>query len=96
GFRWEPGTTDLPPHCLGHIGYAVVPWKRHLGYATEALRLLLPELRFTELPFVEITTNEDNVPSQRVVEASGGVLHERFDKPAAYGGGPSRRYRIYF
>ncbi|HEX5873753.1 MAG TPA: hypothetical protein VFY60_03835, partial [Pyrinomonadaceae bacterium] len=24
GFRWQPGTTALPPHCLGHIGYSVV------------------------------------------------------------------------
>ena len=28
GFRWQPGTEQLPPHVLGHIGYAVVPWKR--------------------------------------------------------------------
>ena len=28
GFRWQFGTEALPPHCLGHIGYAVVPWKR--------------------------------------------------------------------
>src|SRR5262245_33867131 len=27
GFRWQPGTTQLPPYCLGHIGYGVVPWK---------------------------------------------------------------------
>ncbi len=94
GFRWDPGTTELPPHCLGHIGYAVVPWKQRRGYATEALRLLLPELRFTGLPFVEITTNPDNVASQRVVEANGGVLHQRFTKPAAYGGGEALRYRI--
>src|SRR5690349_17749612 len=20
GLRWQPGTTDLPSHCLGHIG----------------------------------------------------------------------------
>jgi predicted acetyltransferase len=26
--RWQPGTAELPPHCLGHIGYGVVPWKR--------------------------------------------------------------------
>ncbi|HEY3662222.1 MAG TPA: hypothetical protein VGL24_03640, partial [Chthoniobacterales bacterium] len=42
GLRWQAGTTALPPHCLGHIGYAVVPWKQRLGYATAALRLILP------------------------------------------------------
>ena len=20
GFRWQPGTTSLPPHCFGHVG----------------------------------------------------------------------------
>lgn len=37
GFRWRPGTSELPAYVLGHIGYAVVPWKRQLGYATSAL-----------------------------------------------------------
>lgn len=78
GFRWQPGTTALPPHCLGHIGYAVVPWKQRLGYATFALRLLLPEVRAEGLPFVEITTDPENNPSQRVVLANGGVLVETF------------------
>ena len=41
GFRWQHGTEALPPHCLGHIGYAVVPWKRGRGYATAALREIL-------------------------------------------------------
>ncbi len=43
GLRWQPGTSALPPHVLGHIGYCVVPWKQRRGYATHALTLLLPE-----------------------------------------------------
>ena len=27
GFRWQPGTNALPATVLGHIGYAVVPWR---------------------------------------------------------------------
>ena len=92
--RWQPGTHALPPHCLGHIGYAVVPWKQRRGYATLALRLLLPEAKALGLPFVEVTTDPSNVASQRVIEANGGVLFERFIKPPAFGGVPGLRYRI--
>src|SRR5919109_686826 len=63
GFRWQPGTTELPPHCLGHIGYAVVPWKQGLGYAKCALRLMLAEVRAVGLPYVEITTDPANIAS---------------------------------
>ena len=92
--RWQHGTPDLPPHCLGHIGYAVVPWKQGRGHAKAALRAILEEARSVGLPYVEITTNEDNVPSQRVIEANGGVLVDRFLKPAHFGSLPSLRFRI--
>jgi predicted acetyltransferase len=72
----------------------VVPWKRRRGYATRALALLLPRLSGEGLPWVELTTDPDNTASQRVIEANGGVLVERFTKPAAYGGAPGLRYRI--
>lgn len=94
GLRWQRGTPALPPHCLGHVGYCVVPWKRRRGYATSALQQLLPMARQEGLPYVEITTDADNVPSQRVVEACGGVLVEAFVKPAAFGGKPGLRFRI--
>ena len=95
GLRWQRGTNALPPHCLGHIGYAVVPWKRGRGYATEALRQLLSEAKAEGLTYVEITTDADNPASRRVIEANGGVLIETFKKPAEYGDGPdSLRFRI--
>lgn len=96
GVRWQPGTTALPPHCLGHIGYAVVPWKQRLGYATSALRLVLPEVEAVGLPYVEITTDPDNIASQRVIEANGGVLVEEFIKPPQFGSRPGLRYRVAF
>jgi predicted acetyltransferase len=92
--RWTPGTTDLPPHVLGHIGYSVVEWKRRLGYATSALAQLLVEARDTGLPFVEITTDPDNVASQRVITANGGELMGEFTKPESFGSKPGLRYRI--
>jgi predicted acetyltransferase len=94
GIRWQAGTAALPPHCLGHVGYTVVPWKQRKGYATAALRLLLPEARAIGLPFIEITTDPENFASQRVIEANGGVLVERFTKPAQFGNRPGLRYRI--
>jgi predicted acetyltransferase len=94
GFRWQKGTPELPTHVLGHIGFAVVPWRRRRGCATAALRLILPEARNAGLPYVELTTDLDNVASQRVILANGGALIGRFQKPSVYGGMESLRYRI--
>ena len=94
GFRWQPGTAELPPHVLGHIGYAVVPWKRRRGYATEALRLMLDEARAVGLPHVEITAKPENPASHKVILANGGKLVGRFFEDAAYGGVESLRFRI--
>jgi predicted acetyltransferase len=94
GFRGQRGTSALPAHVLGHIGYTVVPWKRNRGYATRALALLLPEVRPQGLTYVELTTDTDNVASQKVILACGGRFIERFTEPAAYGGVEGFRYRI--
>jgi predicted acetyltransferase len=94
GFRWQPGTSALPPYVLGHIGYSVVPWKRRRGYATRALALLLPEARREGLDYVELTTDPDNLPSQKVITANGGVLMKRFRKEPAYGEADALLFRI--
>lgn len=94
GLRWQAGTPELPAWCHGHVGYSVVAWKRGRGYATEALRLILPEARNVGLPYVEVVTSPDNVASQRVITANGGVLIERFQTVPAYHDGEALRYRI--
>ena len=94
GFRWMDGTEELPPYVLGHIGYSVVPWKRRRGYATQALRAILPEARARGLRHLDITTDPDNIPSQRVILAAGGVLLGTFTKAPQYGGHEGLRFRI--
>jgi predicted acetyltransferase len=94
GFRWQAGTTELPPYCLGHIGFSVVPWKRRRGYATRALAILLPDANNEGLAYVELTTDVDNTASQRVIGANGGRLVGRFRKPIEQGGSESLRFRI--
>lgn len=94
GFRWPKAGGDLPPHILGHIGYAVPPWKAGRGYASFALGEVLKDARSRGLAFVELTTDPDNPASQQVIRKNGGRLVERFVKPALYGSGESLRWRI--
>jgi predicted acetyltransferase len=92
--RWQRGTADLPPHVLGHIGYSVVPWRQRRGYATRALALILPEAARRGLTQVDITTRPDNLPSQKVIAANGGVLVGEFTKGPEYGGSRELLFRI--
>ena len=94
-FRWQPGTSALPSHVLGHLGYTVVPWKQGRGYATRALALILPEARAEGLDHVDLETTADNIASRRVIEANGGLMIEQV-AGSPHGHDPALRYRIYF
>lgn len=94
GLRWQPGTNALPPTCLGHIGYAVVPWRRNEGLATAALREILPQARRVGLTAVDLTADPDNSASIRVIEKAGGTLVSRHDRPPALGQGEELLFRI--
>ena len=91
--RWQPGTDALPDYVSGHVGYAVVPWKRRRGHATRALALMLPVAREVGLRRIEITTDADNAASQRVIEANGGRIVGEFLDPR-HGPKPKLRYII--
>jgi predicted acetyltransferase len=71
--RYLPGTEELPPHVSGHIGYAVVPWKRRLGYASAALRGMLKRAATAGLARVMVTCDADNTASRGVIERCGGI-----------------------
>jgi predicted acetyltransferase len=73
-FRFQRGTEALPDWVSGHVGYAIVPWKRRRGYATQALRLVLPVARAEGMDRVAITCDDDNEGSRRAILANGGVL----------------------
>ena len=93
-FRWQPGTEDLPPHCSGHVGYAVVPWRRGEGLASAALIALLSEVAATGLCYIELTTSPDNIASIRVIERAGGVFVENFRMDDSLGGEEALRFHI--
>jgi predicted acetyltransferase len=91
--RWQPGTEDLPDYVSGHVGYTIVPWKRGHGLAKRALRHMLTEAREVGLKHIDITTNETNIASQKVVLANGGTFIDAFVN-AEYGPEQRHLYRI--
>lgn len=71
-------------HCLnerlrfegGHIGFFIRSDSRGRGYAREALRLTLLEIRKLGEERILLTADLDNTPSIRVIEANGGGLKD--------------------
>jgi RimJ/RimL family protein N-acetyltransferase len=90
----EADSNELPPYCLGHIGYSIVAAYRGLGYATEGLRQLLMEAPERGLRYVYITCSPDNIASQRVIEKNGGQLLYKFVTEPGYGSHEELKYRI--
>ena len=68
----EEGTTSNCRHTArrGHSVRRSRSWNQRFGYAKAALAQLLPEAKSIGCPFVELTTNPENI-AQRVIQANG-------------------------
>jgi predicted acetyltransferase len=84
-------SSELPAGVSGHVSYAVVPWKSRKGYARQALADLLQRAHSFGLERVLVTTHQDNLPSRRVIEATGGVLAGLVPYPSQPG-----KFRLQF
>jgi predicted acetyltransferase len=94
GFRWVKGSNELPPYCLGHIGYAIVEAHRGKGLATLGLKLLLQEVPEQGLSYVYIHCLPHNIASKRVIEKNGGEYLGIFVTTPGYGSVEELKYKI--
>ena len=69
--------TEALSKAGGHIGYGIAPQYRGKGYGKKLLRLLLIEAKKIGLEKVPITIHTDNIASQKVAFANGGLITER-------------------
>ena len=76
--------TDALRQAGGHIGYGIAPSFRGKGYGKELLRLLLIEAQKDNIDKILITIHKDNLASQAVARANGGVLTDEKDDRVYY------------
>jgi len=63
----------------GHIGYRIRPMMRRKGYGTLQLKLALPKVWSMGISKALITCDDDNIGSQKIIEANGGILQDKVD-----------------
>lgn len=78
------GTNDFILSYAGHIGYGIAPWERRKGYAKEALKKVLSIAQDYGMKKVLLTTDLDNIASQKVILSCGGVFDKKIGDKNLY------------
>ena len=68
--------TDHLCTSAGHIGAGIRPSQRRKGYATRMLGMVLEEARKLGIFRVMLACEVDNIGSQKIIQAHGGVLED--------------------
>ncbi len=79
------GKSDAMPEGFeSNVYYEIESEYQHSGYGKKILTLGLDEARKIGLTEVILTCYEDNIPSQKIIEANGGVvINNQLDKEGA-------------
>lgn len=76
------GDTESLRRYGGQVGYRVAPEHQRRGYATEALRLLMPIAVTHGFAELWVTCRPGNIASRRVLEKAGARFVEVVETPA--------------
>ncbi|WP_236552835.1 GNAT family N-acetyltransferase [Sphingomonas sp. 8AM] len=76
------GDTEALRRYGGQVGYRVAPEQQRRGYATAALRLLMPIAVSHGFAALWITCRPENVASRRVLDKVGARFVELVETPA--------------
>lgn len=68
----------------GHIGYAIRKSKRGMGYGNILLKLLLDECKNLGIFEIQISTNKDNISSNKIIKNNGGIFLKDINNKSFY------------
>lgn len=68
---------DYLANIGGHVGYAIHPHLQGMGFGKQLLSLILPVAKNHGLLRLLVTADEDNLASQGVILANGGVFADK-------------------
>lgn len=82
---------DIPSHMASHMYYEINETEQRKGYGNLILKLGIKEARNRNFKEIILTVNEDNTPSRKIIENSGGIL---IDKAKLADGKMFLKYKI--